>query len=129
MSRAQIGIAVVEHNGKYLVGRRGPDGPLAGFAEFPGGKCREEESPEACACRECFEETGLEVEPLELLLNQQHDYDHASVDLSFWHCKPSDPAKVMADHQGYRWVSAAELPSLNFPPANEHVVKMITADR
>ena len=49
----RIGIAVVEHAGRYLVGIRGPDVPLAGYAEFPGGKCLPNESPEDCAVREC----------------------------------------------------------------------------
>ena len=35
----RVGIAVVEHNKRYLVGVRGPTGPLAGYDEFPGGKC------------------------------------------------------------------------------------------
>ena len=54
-----IGIAVVEQAGHFLIGTRGPDVPLAGFAEFPGGKCYEEEAAEDCAVRECLEETGL----------------------------------------------------------------------
>ena len=52
-SPKRIGIAVVEHEGRYLVGTRGPDGPLAGYAEFPGGKCLPDELPEMCAIREC----------------------------------------------------------------------------
>ena len=35
----RVGIAVVEHANQYLVGVRGPIGPLAGYDEFPGGKC------------------------------------------------------------------------------------------
>ena len=77
---------------------------------------------------QCLEETGLDVEPLELLVNRQHEYDHGSVDLYFWRCKPRDPAKVAAAHKGYRWVPAAELPSLKFPPANEHVISKLIAE-
>ena len=51
-SLKQVGIAVVEHAGRYLVGVRGPDVPLAGFAEFPGGKFLINESPFDCAIRE-----------------------------------------------------------------------------
>ena len=35
----QIWIAIVEFDGLYLVGTRQAGQALAGFAEFPGGKC------------------------------------------------------------------------------------------
>src|SRR4051812_46830278 len=57
-----VAIAVVEHDGKSLVGERPAGVALAGFAEFPGGKVEPGESPEAAAVRECIEESGLQVE-------------------------------------------------------------------
>ena len=45
----RVGIAVVEHANQYLVGVRGPIGPLAGYDEFPGGKCIANETAAACA--------------------------------------------------------------------------------
>lgn len=124
----RIGIAVVEHDGRYLVGTRSDDGPLAGFAEFPGGKCRPAESPQECACRECREETGLNVLPLRLLLNRPYTYPHGTVDLHFWLCRPLDPHSVSDTHRGYRWIPAHELTSLNFPPANAPLLDQLTDD-
>ncbi|MDP6469251.1 MAG: NUDIX domain-containing protein, partial [Pirellulaceae bacterium] len=57
-----IAIAVVEHNGRFLVGMRPVETVLAGFSEFPGGKVEPNEVPAQAAVRECLEETGLEVE-------------------------------------------------------------------
>jgi len=125
LSRTRIGIAVVEHEEKYLVGTRGPDGPLPGFSEFPGGKCHPDEAPADCARRECFEETGLEVDAVELLHNQQHDYPDVAVDLFFWRCVPRDPRQIAADHNGYRWLPAAELLRLTFPAGNVAVIAML----
>ena len=67
-SVTRIGIAVVESNGKFLIGVRSPDGPLPGFHEFPGGKLHPGETPEACAVRECLEETGLDVRFADVVL-------------------------------------------------------------
>jgi 8-oxo-dGTP diphosphatase len=119
-----IGIAVVEHNGCYLVGIRANE-PLPGYAEFPGGKCRPGESPEQCALRECREETGLNVMSVKLLLNHQFTYPHGTVDLNFWLCKPADEAKVAEEHQGFRWIPAAKLAALQFPEANAPVIEML----
>ena len=121
----RIGIAIVEHAGRFLVGTRGPDGPLPGYAEFPGGKCLAAEEPETCAVRECFEETGLTIAVERLLLRREFAYPHARVDLHFFLCHPADPNTVEAQHQGFRWVPATELRSMQFPEANEPVVDLL----
>lgn len=126
---ARIGIAVVEHAGSYLVGTRGPEGPLSGYAEFPGGKCGRGEAPEDCAARECAEETGLRVRPERLLLNRAFVYPHGTVDLHFWLCRPSVTISPVDDHQGFRWIPAADLPSLRFPEANQPLIALLVQPR
>ncbi len=121
----RIGIAIVEHDGCYLVGTRGPDSPLPGYAEFPGGKCELGETAEACAIRETQEETGLPVEVGRLMLRREYTYPHATVDLHFFLCHPLDVAAIRESHQGFRWVPAGELSSLKFPEANEPVIQLL----
>ena len=120
-----IGIAIVEFDGRFLVGRRGTDGPLAGYDEFPGGKCRADETPAACAVRECREETGLAVVAVKLLLRREFSYPHGSVDLHFWHCKPTDAAAETPLKGGFRWIGAAELSDLRFPEANAPLLELL----
>jgi mutator protein MutT len=118
-----IGIAVVEFRGRYLVGLRGPESSLPGHAEFPGGKCLPKESPGLAACRECLEETGLQVKTVDLLMRRTFAYPTGSVDLHFWLCRPADPEQVAEKHQGFRWVPGVELDSLKFPEANLPLIK------
>lgn len=124
MTATRIGVAVVEHEGRFLVGTRDDDGPLPGFAEFPGGKCNESESPEACAVRECHEETGLVVRAEELLHRVTHQYDHGELEIHFWRCDVvnRDPASPAAP---FCWVARSELQTLAFPPANDTVIALI----
>jgi 8-oxo-dGTP diphosphatase len=122
-----IGIAVVEHNGAYLVGRRGEGGPLPGYAEFPGGKCLPGEPPADCACRECLEETGLEVVPVKLLCDVRHSYPHGTVHLHFWLCRAARPELIAAEHLGFRWIPTLELPAHRFPEANSGLIALLTA--
>ena len=124
-SPKRIGIAVVEHAGHYLIGTRGPDGPLPGYAEFPGGKCLPDESAEACAVRECLEETQLAVTVDRLLLRLEHTYSHATVDLHFYLCHPTEVVSVRDEHHGFRWTPASELPRLKHPEANAPVVELL----
>lgn len=120
-----IGIAVVEHEGRYLVGIRGEGSVLAGLAEFPGGKCEAGESPAECAVRECLEETGLAVKAVERLHACEHEYDHGPVALEFWLCRLCDAASADDVRSPFRWVPRRELGELRFPAANGVVVGML----
>lgn len=120
-----IGVAVVEYQGQYLVGIRGTEGPLAGYAEFPGGKCLANERPADCACRECLEESGLAVVPVKLLLNAAFEYSHGTVDLHFWLCQPADVTTVAGEHRGFRWVAPAGFSNYRFPEGNLRLIELL----
>lgn len=126
----QIGIAVVESDGWYLIGTRRTGQALAGLAEFPGGKCEAGESPVDCAVRECREETGISVVAVRLLERKCHEYAHANVDLHFWLCRVAGPPDELTDTKqkpanGFLWKSVDELRQLSFPDANTSVVEML----
>lgn len=123
--RKTIGIAVVEHQGSYLIGIRPPGASLAGFAEFPGGKCEAGETPDVAAVRECHEETGVRVEVLELLTRRLYEYAYGSVDLHFYLCRPLEVPEASHDLRGFRWQEVQTLRSLKFPDANVPVVEML----
>ena len=124
----QIGVAVVEHEGRFLIGVRGGEDSLTGLAEFPGGKCDPDEKPRDAALRECREETGLLVVPVRELQEQVWKYPEATVELHFWLCHPTQPEFIEEHHQGFRWVTREELLSHEFPPANEEVLKILTSE-
>lgn len=56
---------VVDDEGRVLLARRAHE-PYAGHWDLPGGYLEESEHPLECIRRELREETGLEIEPLEL---------------------------------------------------------------
>ncbi|MDB4637477.1 NUDIX domain-containing protein [Planctomycetaceae bacterium] len=120
-----IGVAVVQHGGRYLVGVRSEDRTLSGKTEFPGGKCEPHESPMTCAVRECREEAGIEVEPVMLLGEREFEYDHDVVDIRFWLCKPKVDLDLDADYKGFKWLTAGELLKQRFPEANETLLEKI----
>lgn len=121
----QIGIAVVKHDGRFLVGVRGGVDSLTGLAEFPGGKCDPDEKPRDAALRECREETGLLVVPVQELQQLVWEYPEDTVELHFWLCQPTQPEFIEEHHQGFRWVRREELLTLQFPPANREVLDLL----
>jgi len=118
-----IAIAVVEHQGRFLIGQRPPGVPLAGLWEFPGGKVQADESAEQAAVRECFEETGLGVSVVSEYPQQLQQYDHDCVQLRFFRCELVDPhVEPLAP---YRWVERKELGSYQFPEGNRAILKLL----
>ncbi|MEZ5940886.1 MAG: NUDIX domain-containing protein [Planctomycetaceae bacterium] len=122
----QIGIAVVEWEGQYLVGIRAEGVSQGGKAEFPGGKCLPEETPQQCAVRECLEETGLLVVADEVLKVIRHSYGELHLELTFVKCHPLDASPTPL--HGFHWGSIAELTQLDFPEANREIVALLTGN-
>jgi 8-oxo-dGTP diphosphatase len=124
----RVSIAVVEHNGRYLVGTRKAGEALAGRAEFPGGKCLPVEEYAACAERECREEAGLDVVAVRRLYACRHTYAHGTLDLEFWLCRPASPEHFCTVVGGFQWLPAQALKSLPFPEANAPVIGLLSGD-
>ena len=119
MEPTPIAIAVVECDDRFLIGRRPEGVPLAGYAEFPGGKVQAGETVAAAACRECLEETGIEVAPAGSADVIDWRYEHGAVRLHFVPCRVLTAGEPRAP---FRWVERAQLATLSFPPANAAIV-------
>lgn len=118
-----IAIAVVEHNDLFLIGERGPDVPLAGRWEFPGGKVEQGETAEQAAIRECLEETGLAVRIVGEYPPHIQQYDHDRVELHFFCCEPVDAnARPL---EPYRWIERVDLAKYEFPAGNRGLLKLL----
>lgn len=126
----RVGIGLVRRDGHYLVRRRPPlpGSPMPGLWEFPGGKCEPGESPERAALRECFEETGLRVAVVERRRTLDHRYPHGHVELNYFDCIAEDPRAEPSPESGFAWVRAAMLPDLDFPEANEPILRELAEE-
>lgn len=117
MSTIVVAAAVVRDGDRFLLTKRPDKGHLAGFWEFPGGKVEAGESPEQALVRECVEECGLDVVPIDILDVTFHRYPKKDVLLLFYACALGARREVqhleVADHA---WVAANELRRYELPP-------------
>ena len=117
--------AIVKDHGRYFVTRRLKGTHLEGLWEFPGGKIEAGESLADGLRRELQEELGTEVEVGEEVFTVTHHYPERSVELHFLACTfLNAPAPLLG--QEMRWVPREELRSLEFPPADEELIRVLT---
>src|SRR5947209_11623433 len=92
-----IAIAVVEHEGRFLIGLRPGGVPLAGLWEFPGGKVEPDELAENAAIRECLEEAGLVARITGEYPQVSHVYEHGALRLRFFACVAVEQQRALPE--------------------------------
>ena len=116
--------AVIEKDGAFLLTRRLDGTHLAGFWEFPGGKCNAGESLQESLVREIREELDAGVTVGCEIHVASHDYPDRSVELRFFRCVlHTEPRPVLG--QEMVWVPREKLGTYPLPPADEELVRML----
>jgi 8-oxo-dGTP diphosphatase len=119
-----VAAAVIERDGAFLLTRRLRGAHLEGCWEFPGGKCGPREPHAACLAREIAEELDARVRVGREVFATSHSYPDRIVELHFFACDlEGEPRPVLG--QEMRWVPRAELGALEFPPADEELIRML----
>jgi mutator protein MutT len=113
--------AVIEQDGRFLVGRRLRGTHLAGYWEFPGGKAREGEALDEALRREIQEELNTGVSGLTEIFHTRHAYTDRSIDLHFFR-GTLEGLPEPALGQELRWISREEFAGLSFPPADAELL-------
>lgn len=116
--------AVIERDNCFLVTKRLSRTHLAGYWEFPGGKCEAGESHEACLRRELDEELGVDARIGDSHVRRTR-HPERTVRLHFRWCEfDGEPQPRLG--QEMRWVLRSELASLQFPEADRELVEIIS---
>lgn len=117
--------AVIERDGLFLVTRRLKGTHLAGYWEFPGGKCEPDETHQDGLRRELREELGADSAIGEEILTTEHRYPERSVRLHFFRCQlENEPQPLLG--QEMRWVDRDGLRALRFPEADRDLIELLT---
>ena len=116
--------AVIEAGGRFLVTRRLKDTHLAGYWEFPGGKCDPGETHVDCLERELVEELDVRASIGDEVLVTEHAYPERSVRLHFRRATIAGEPRAMLG-QEIRWVTREELRALTFPDADRALIDLL----
>ena len=110
----------------WLSPRRTGGSAAPEYAEFPGGKIEEGESPEHAIAREIKEELNADIIVGDLFTTVEYDYPifHLSMDC-FWAELVPDSDMKLLEHEAAKWLSIDEIDSVDWLPADVEVVKNI----
>lgn len=107
--------ALIQRDGRYLVGQRKKNDRHALKWEFPGGKVEHGESPRRALERELLEELGITATIADEAIRYEYSYGgKPPIMLIFkrvreWQGEPQSHA-----FEEIRWVTAQEMPALDF---------------
>ena len=124
MKTIEVAAAIIVKDGKIFATQRGY-GEWQGWWEFPGGKIETGESPQEALRREIREELEAEVEVGELLETVEWDYPNFHLTMHCFWCRLLSDSICLKEHQAAAWLSADNLMSVKWLPADEGLVEKI----
>ena len=124
MKTIRVAAAVIRDGEKIFATMRGY-GDFKGLWEFPGGKIEVGETPQKALIREIKEELDADIIVGDLIGTIEFDYPdfHLSMDC-FW-CELQSEHVVLNEHEDAKWLSRAQLDSVDWLPADVTLVDKI----
>ena len=122
-----VAAALIDADGRVLLAERPPDKAMAGLWEFPGGKLRAGETPEAALIRELKEELGIDVSArcLAPFTFASHRYEAFHLLMPLYLCRIWDGLVEAREGQRLAWVRGQNLGDYAMPPADVPLIAML----
>jgi 8-oxo-dGTP diphosphatase len=119
----EVGSAIIQRDGRYLVSQRPEGSHLGQVWEFPGGKREATETIEECVSRKVREELGIEVAVGRLWRVVERQYPERVVRLHFFLCQLTSGTPRAIACQRFRWIQPGEFGNFEFPPADLDIIQ------
>lgn len=124
MKTINVVAAVIMKEGKVFATQRGY-GEFKDGWEFPGGKVEAGESPEEALRREIREELEVEVNVGDLIDTIEYDYPDFHLSMKCYACSIAGGSPHLLEHEAARWLSADQLDSVAWLPADITLIPKI----
>jgi len=124
----KVSAAVIEREGKILVGQRRRNDSHGLKWEFPGGKVERGETPSEALVLELREELGIEAIAGHEIIRYEHRYPkRSSILLIFYRVEEftGDPQNLAFEQ--IAWHPVEELPKLNFVDGDIYFVRRLAS--
>lgn len=124
MKTINVVAAVIMKEGRVFATQRGY-GEFKDGWEFPGGKVEAGESPEEALRREIREELEVDVNVGDLIDTIEYDYPAFHLSMKCYACTIAGGSPHLLEHEAARWLSADQLDSVAWLPADITLIQKI----
>lgn len=123
----EVVAAIIRKGDNVFATQRGY-GEWKDYWEWPGGKTEQGETPEEALKREIREELDAEISIEKLLTTIDWDYPKFHLTMHCYICSLSSEALHLNEHEAARWLSADTLRTVNWLPADNQLLPLITKE-
>ena len=124
MKTIEVVAAIITHNDQIFATQRGY-GEFKDGWEFPGGKMEPGETPQQALMREIREELDTEIEVGSLVETVEYDYPNFHLTMHCFLCTIRSGELVLKEHEAAKWLTRAELDSVDWLPEDVKVVEKL----
>lgn len=119
-----VAVALIDADGRVLLGQRPQNKSMAGLWEFPGGKVEPGELPEQALIRELAEELDINVTKscLAPLSFVSHAYADFHLFMPLYICRRWQGIVKANVHQSLKWVRPQKMRDLAMPEADKPLI-------
>ncbi len=122
-----VAAALIDADGRVLLAKRPLGKELGGLWEFPGGKIKPGETPEAALIRELREELAIDVPVrcLAPLTFASHTYEAHHLLMPLYACRNWEGEAEPQEGQTIAWVRKEQLRHYPMPPADLPLIPIL----
>ena len=124
LKKVEVVAAIIRKGDRVFATQRGY-GEWKDWWEFPGGKMEAGESPEEALVREIREELDTEISVEEYLTTIEWDYPEFHLTMHCYMCSLVTDALHLNEHEAACWLTAANLHSVNWLPADYSILELL----
>lgn len=120
-------VALIDVDGRVLLGQRPEGKSMAGLWEFPGGKVKAGETPEIALIRELEEELGINTweSCLAPLTFASHSYESFHLLMPLFACRKWEGTPQGRENQALKWVRVQDLKNYPMPAADIPLIPIL----
>ena len=125
MKQIEVVAAIIhDDHGRIFATQRGY-GEWKDYWEFPGGKMEPSETPEEALRREIWEELETRIAVERLVETVEWDYPAFHLTMHCYLCHVESGHLELKEHEAARWLTNAELESVEWLPADWELIKTL----
>lgn len=127
MKVTEVVAALIWEGDRFMICQR-PQNKARGLLwEFVGGKVEAGETKEQALIRECREELDVTLSVGEVFMDVIHEYPDLTVHLTLFNATVIEGTPQKLEHNDIRWITAREIGSYDFCPADREILERIIA--